>query len=275
MPRKRDVLSNPLPKNNSTIGSDKGSESFQVKGSNPSAWGVWERLVPDEVADDPTSQRMLELHLARYQTAAGYVSGKRVLDIACGTGYGSQMLRLAGASSVVGVDLSPETVQYARQKYQMPGVEFICADAENFECSEQFDVVVSFETIEHLHYPKKFLERICSLLVPGGNLLLSVPLGETRHFDSYHLHAFTQEQVFALLEQTGFSVDHYRCDDCFWTRFEMLRFGLLYPDFRPSVGELLFTRRGWQIIHDFVLQGGLNFPQLLVAAQGNPRSESH
>lgn len=275
MPQQRDLPSDQLPTSNSTVAPDEGSESFQVKGSNPSAWGVWERLVPDEVAGDPTSQRMLELHLARYQTAAGYVSGKRVLDIACGTGYGSQMLRLAGALFVVGVDLSAETVRYARQKYQTPGVEFICADAENFEWSEPFDVVVSFETIEHLHHPKMFLERIYRLLVPGGNFLLSVPLGETRHFDSYHLHAFTQEQVFALLEQTGFSIDHYRCDDCFWTRFEMLRFGLLYPDFRPSVGELLFTRRGWQIIHDFVLQGGLNFPQLLVSAQGNPPSESH
>ncbi len=275
MPQKRDILGNQLAASNSTVAPNEGSESFQVKGSNPSAWGVWERLVPEEAASDPTIKRMLEIHLARYQTAASYVSGKRVLDIACGTGYGSQMLRLAGATSVVGVDLSAETIRYAKHHYQTPGVEFLCADAENFEWPEQFDVIVSFETMEHLHHPKRFLERLYSLLVPGGKLVLSVPLGETRHFDSYHLHAFTQEQVFALVEETGFSTEHHRCDDCFCNRFEMLRFGLLHPDSIPPIGELLFTRRGWQLIHDFVIQGGLDFPQLLVVAQGNPPSESH
>lgn len=266
---KQTISIDQLPTSNSTVVIDKGSENLQVQGSNPFSWGLWERVVPDQMADDLASQRILEIHLRRYQTAADYVSGKRVLDIACGAGYGSWMLRGAGAIAVVGVDLSPETVQYAQQNYQIPGVEFVCANAEQFESSEHFDVVVSFETLEHLHHPKKFLERIRNLLVPGGNLLLSVPLGETRHFDPYHLHAFSQEDVFALLEQTGFSVEYHRCDDCFWTRFELLRWGQLYPESRPSVGELLFTRRGWKILQDFVIQGGFNFPELLIVARAN------
>ncbi len=56
--------------------------------------------------------------------------------------------------------------------------------------SERFDVVVSFETKEHLLQPNKFLQRIHNLLAPEGYLLLSVPLSETRHLDPYHLHAF-------------------------------------------------------------------------------------
>lgn len=228
---------------------------------------TWERLIPNQTIDDLASRKFLDLHIGRYETAAPYVSGKKVLDIACGSGYGSRILGLAGAIAVVGVDVCPETVEYARKSYQTPGVTFTCADAEQFEWPEPFDVIVSFETIEHLQHPCQFLERIRSLLVADGVFLLSVPLGETRHFDPYHLHAFTQEQVFALLEKTGFSVDWYRCDPCFLTRSELLRWGQIYPESGPSMRELLFTRRGWQIIHDFVLRGGFDIPQLLVTAR--------
>jgi 2-polyprenyl-3-methyl-5-hydroxy-6-metoxy-1,4-benzoquinol methylase len=220
------------------------------------------------MADDPASQRIIEIHLRHYEIAARYISGKRVLDIACGTGYGSQILRLAGASTVVGVDACPDTVQYAEQRYQTDGVKFICADAEQFEWSEQFDVVVSFETIEHLRHPNKFLERIRRLLVVEGDFLLSVPLGETRHFDPYHLHAFTQEEIFALLEEAGFSVDLYRCDDLFLTRSDLNHWKQLYSEApQPSIRELLFTSRGRRAMQDFVFRGGLQIPQLLVTAR--------
>jgi ubiquinone biosynthesis O-methyltransferase len=228
---------------------------------------TWERLIPKQIADDPASQKVFELHLRRYETAARYVTGKRVLDIACGAGYGSQMLGLAGASAVVGVDVSAQTVQYAKKHYQTPTVEFICADAEQFESSEQFDVIVSFETIEHLQYPDKFLDRLHSLLVPNGELLLSVPLGETRHVDRYHLHAFSQEDVFDLLEKAGFAVDRYRVDDWFMSRSDLLTWSRLYPEARLSFHEQYFTLRGWQLIRDFIFQGGVPFPQLLVAAR--------
>lgn len=228
---------------------------------------TWERLIPNQIADDPASQRIFELHCRRYETAARYVAGKRVLDIACGVGYGSQMLGLASASSVVGVDISAQTVQYARKNYQMLGVEFVCADAEQFEWSEQFDIVVSFETIEHLRNPAKFIGRIRNLLVPEGYFLLSVPLGETRHLDRYHLHKFSQQEVFCLLEQAGFSIEQYRCDNWFLTRFDLLRWRQLYPAAKLSIREQYFTLRGWRLIRDFIFRGGVPFPQLLVIAR--------
>lgn len=228
---------------------------------------TWERLIPKQMANDPASQKICEIHYRRYETAARYVKGKRVLDIACGAGYGSQMLQKAGAIAVVGVDISPETVLYALKHYQTPGVEFVCADAEQFEWSERFDVIVSFETIEHLHHPAKFLERIRNLLVPGGDFLISVPLGETRHVDPYHLHAFSQEEVFDLLENAGFTIDQYHCEDWFLSRADLLRWRQLYPSARPSFREQYLTLRGWQLIRDFIFLGGLSFPQLLVAAR--------
>ncbi len=243
---------------NSTAALIEGSEELPF---------TWECLIPKQLADEPASQRLFQNHLRRYETAGRYVKGKKVLDIACGAGYGSQMLGLAGASAVVGVDISAQVVQYARKHYQTPEVEFICADAEQFEWPEPFEVVVSFETIEHLQDPAKFLDRIRTLLVPEGDFILSVPLGETRHLDRYHLHAFTQKEVFDLLEKAGFSVDRYRCDDWFITRSELLHWKKLYPAARLSIREQYFTRRGWQLIRDFIFKGSVPFPQLLIAAR--------
>ncbi len=225
---------------------------------------TWERLIPNRMANDAASRKIVKLHLKRYDTATKYVKGKKVLDIACGTGYGSQMLCRAGASKVTGVDISLQTIEYARRHYQMSQIEFICAEAEQFECLQPFDVVVSFETLEHVKNPTQFLQRIHNFLAADGLFILSVPLGETRHFDPYHLHAFTQEQVFALLEKTGFSINSYHCEQCFFTRRELLGWKQLYPESSPSYGELLFTKRGWHILRDLFIQGGFDAPQLLV-----------
>lgn len=226
---------------------------------------TWERFIPAQTQSDPASQKIFDIHFKRYQTAARFVKGKRVLDIACGTGYGSQILCLAGARAVVGVDVCPETVLYAKKHYQEDNLEFVCADAEQFDCSEPFDVIVSFETIEHLHHPDKFLERIHRLLVPQGDLLLSAPLGETRHIDPYHLHVFSQRDVFTLLEKAGFSIDLYRCDDWVLTRSDLLRWQQLYPSAKPSLRTFM-TWRGWYILRDFI-RGGVPMPQLLVTAK--------
>ena len=228
---------------------------------------TWERLIPKQIADDPASKELLDIHLRHYETAKRYVKSKRVLDIACGTGYGSQMLSLAGASMVVGVDISLLAVEYARKHYHQSNVEFVCADAEQFHCTDLFDVVVSFETIEHVPHPDKFLNRLFSLLAPGGDLLLSLPLGETRHIDPYHLHTFSQEDAFALLEKAGFSVDKYRCDNLELTSADLLRWIKLYPTARPSLYEQFFTYRGWQLLYDFFIRGMIRVPDLMVAAQ--------
>lgn len=264
---KNNTSKNPSVASNSTKEPVEGVELTKVWGSNPDRWGWGERLIPDMQADEPGTQQFIDLSFRRYETAARYVKDKRVLDIACGVGYGSQILRRAGATNVVGVDLSPEGIEYAKQRYQTSGIEFVCADAEQFQSSEQFDVVVSFETIEHLPHPTKFLENIRSLLIPGGDLILSVPLGETRHFDPYHLHVFNQKQVFTLLEKTGFSVDLYRCDKCFTNRSEIDSGSKLHPGSNPSFLELYLTPRGLRVIYDYLIRGGFSIPQLLVVAR--------
>src|SRR4051812_7358615 len=85
---------------------------------------TWERLIPKQLADDPASRRLMEIHVRRYEEAARFVRGQRVLDIACGVGYGSQLLGRGGAEQVVGVDLSPDAIRYAQAHYLMPNIQF-------------------------------------------------------------------------------------------------------------------------------------------------------
>lgn len=114
-------------------------------------------------------------HLQRYVFAGNYVRGKRVLDLACGVGYGSYSLRMMGAESVNGVDLDLEAIAYARENYKRDGLTYEEGNALLWASSGKFDVVVSFETIEHLPCPEDFLDRVADHLHPDGLLIISAP----------------------------------------------------------------------------------------------------
>jgi len=134
------------------------------------------------VLDDNTGERMVpEIsggftfweHVYRYAFACRFVAGKRVLDIACGEGYGAAALQKAGAACVVGVDVSEEVCLHARNKY---GLDARPGTAEQIPLPDKsVDVVVSFETIEHVPNPVRFLDECVRVLVPGGRLIISTP----------------------------------------------------------------------------------------------------
>lgn len=117
-------------------------------------------------------------HWHRYLYASQFVAGQTVLDVASGEGYGSALLAET-AERVVGVDISAETVRFARDKYARPNLEFLCgpADAIPVEGEAIFDWVVSFETIEHLDEEEqsRFMSEVNRLLKPNGVLILSTP----------------------------------------------------------------------------------------------------
>lgn len=118
------------------------------------------------------------IHFARYAIAKGLVKGKRVLDIACGEGYGSYLLKQAGAESVVGVDISAESVMRARRSFATEGLEYVASDAKNLEtlfAENSFDLVISVETIEHVEDPVDFLKNLKRLTQPDGVLIVSCP----------------------------------------------------------------------------------------------------
>ena len=228
---------------------------------------TWERLLPDQLADDPASQRVNQVHQDRYQWASEFVRGKRVADIACGAGYGSRMLAEAGADLTLGFDLCHKVVAYADERYGTEGLRFAQSDAEAFDWDERFDVVVSFETIEHLKEPGAFLRRVFDLVEPGGRFLMSVPLGETRHLDPFHLHAFTESHVLDMVMAAGFSVEEQRVDELFLSWIDLLRWRRSYPDApNARLSDLLSSKAGWSVIYDCIFKGGVNVPSIVLRA---------
>ncbi|EHJ45958.1 Methyltransferase type 11 (plasmid) [Solidesulfovibrio carbinoliphilus subsp. oakridgensis] len=130
-------------------------------------------------------------HLHRYAFARDLAAGKAVLDIACGEGYGSNLLAQR-AASVVGVDIAPDVVAHATEKYQRPNLEFrhgSCLDIPMPDAS--VDLLVSLETLEHFVEHEVFLREIKRVLRPQGLLVLSSPNRpefSERHNISYPHH---------------------------------------------------------------------------------------
>src|SRR3989344_6265758 len=123
------------------------------------------------------SDKLLEEeHIDRYRFALGYVNDKVVLDIACGSGYGSKLLS-AKAKEVIGVDVSKESIEYARKNFHAKNVKFQLGDATNlyFIKDNSLDAVISFETIEHIYKYENFLNEIKRVLKKRGTFIVSTP----------------------------------------------------------------------------------------------------
>jgi SAM-dependent methyltransferase len=137
--------------------------------------GAPERIVPDE-----TEPGIVALHLKRYEFAQPFCAGGEVLDAGCGVGYGSASLAEV-ARRVVGVDRSPDAVEYARSRYARENVEFRVGDLLDLDLPDaSFDAVCAFETIEHLGDQERFVAEMRRLLRPGGAFCVSTPrVGET------------------------------------------------------------------------------------------------
>jgi SAM-dependent methyltransferase len=153
-------------------------------------------------------------HRARYHFGAQVVAGKEVLDASCGVGYGIEILSQAGAVAVTGVDISAEAIGEANARFGEYAAGLAEADLRDlpFE-DDSFDVVVSFETIEHVEEPEKALAEIDRVLRPEGILVISSPnpdayIGGNEH----HVHEFRptelREAVGALRKNSaGFRQD--------------------------------------------------------------------
>jgi GT2 family glycosyltransferase/ubiquinone/menaquinone biosynthesis C-methylase UbiE/glycosyltransferase involved in cell wall biosynthesis/peptidoglycan hydrolase CwlO-like protein len=124
----------------------------------------------------PTEQGKIRLeHYHRYAIVIDVVKGKDVLDVACGEGYGSFIMADV-ARSVVGVDISDEAVQHASRAYKKANLAFRQDSVVALDFADaSFDVVVSFETIEHLSEQAQMLAEIRRVLRPDGVLVISSP----------------------------------------------------------------------------------------------------
>jgi len=154
------------------------------------------------VVDDETKATLLyDEHIVRYRLAAPLASGRRVLDIASGSGYGTALLKEAGAAQVIGVDADFIAVREAKQAY--PGIDFKVGDAAklNFE-NKSFDLITSFETIEHLPDVSAYLEELARVIDDKGLVLISTPnktvFGQKNPF---HIKEFTKTEFDEVLKK--------------------------------------------------------------------------
>lgn len=148
---------------------------------------------PPERADffDKSHAAFFGDHAARYDLAGLFVRGMRVIDAACGSGYGSARLKYAGALECTGIDVNGETIDRNRRLYGPLGIKFVQADCENHDLEPYSpDVVVSFETIEHLKAPWRFLDRVRSSLKQSGLFVVSCPNDEKLGSNPFHMHAW-------------------------------------------------------------------------------------
>jgi SAM-dependent methyltransferase len=167
---------------------------------------------PERIIPDQTSTGILALHLKRYVFALPYVTGKEVLDAASGVGYGTAYLAEASAR-VTGVDVDEDTVFYAQQRYGAPNVEFRQMDVTDLGFPDQsFDVVVSFETIEHVVDAPAAVREARRVLRNGGIYLVSTPHVDTTTSspeNPFHATEYSPGDFAALLGESFLDVELY------------------------------------------------------------------
>jgi 2-polyprenyl-3-methyl-5-hydroxy-6-metoxy-1,4-benzoquinol methylase len=162
--------------------------------------------------------RRSDAHIVRYFEAAQCVRpGDRVLDAACGLGYGSTVITYnSRCASYTGIDFSSYAVEYASLNFagQSQPVEF--REGSLPDCLEPFDAgsfdfIASFETLEHLREPHLYLQECHRLLTPAGRLMISVPndWAEADGIDPnpHHFHVYTWQKILRELEEAGFLVE--------------------------------------------------------------------
>jgi 2-polyprenyl-3-methyl-5-hydroxy-6-metoxy-1,4-benzoquinol methylase len=167
-----------------------------------------ERTLPDVPAENYWYRR----HLVVYEWIARLVRGLRVLDMACGEGYGSNVLA-GSAASVVGIDANPQAHEHARLRYRRANLRFERALIEDYGDPSSCEAVVFLQTIEHVQDPGAVLRHLHELLVPGGtayistpNVLTLAPRGSSHSGNPWHVHEYRREEFLAQCQRAFPSV---------------------------------------------------------------------
>jgi SAM-dependent methyltransferase len=155
-----------------------------------------ERTLPDV----PEENYWYRRHLAVYQWIAERVAGLRVVDLACGEGYGADVLART-AADVVGVDANPDAYEHARLRYRRANLRFERGLVEQFD--SECDAIVFLQTIEHVEEPGSLLERMAAsapvAYVSTPNRLTLAPPGADKSGNPWHLREYTPDEYRALV----------------------------------------------------------------------------
>jgi SAM-dependent methyltransferase len=205
-----------------------------------------ERTLPDV----PEENYWFRRHLVVYEWIAARVTGLRVLDMACGEGYGADVLARS-AQSVVGVDANPEAHEHARLRYRRANLRFARELVDGF--SEPADAIVFLQTVEHLTDPGATLAHFATLVAGAGeqarmsgraggergvvfvstpNVLTLAPKGAERSGNPWHVHEYRAAEFERL------------CRSCF---SDVRMYGLFHA--RRLRAHELALRLGWDAVH--------------------------
>jgi SAM-dependent methyltransferase len=226
-----------------------------------------ERTLPDV----PDENYWFRRHLAVYEWIAARVGGLRVADLACGEGYGSDVLA-GSAGEVIGVDANPEAHEHARRRYRRPNLRFERGLVEAFE--GPCDAIVFLQTIEHIHDPAALLRAFARAAplayVSTPNRLTLAPPGAEKSDNPWHLREYTLGEFRELLEPCFAEVEilglfharklraHELALRAGWDRVHRaLRLtGPFYSHFTPAIAASDFALRGSSRAD---LEGALDF----------------
>jgi len=161
-----------------------------------------------------------DAHIVRYHWAAQYIkSGDRVLDAACGLGYGTNLMgALSSASELIGIDDSAFAIQYARKNFltkdgKCQYRQGLLPDVLKQYTDNSFEIITCFETLEHVENPKELILEFSRILTPGGRLILSVPNNWSDETgvdpNPYHLHVYNLDRLQSEVTQKFYIEDIY------------------------------------------------------------------
>lgn len=191
----------------------KPVKSEQIRMIEPEQSGLvftGERIVPQADNCEPNfASRMYHEHITRYLFASQITAGKKVIDIGCGVGYGSQRLGELGAAAVHAFDLSEAAIAHAKIHYAHPNVHFEVANAEDFDVDRKFDVAVCFELIEHVPNPRAVMRNIKKALGEKGILIMSTPRALEQKRTHFHEHEFGLAEYVDMIREFFDVVDVY------------------------------------------------------------------
>ena len=195
-----------------------------------------ERTLPDVPAENYWYRR----HLVVYEWIAERCGGLDVVDMACGEGYGSQVLAKR-AARVIGVDANPEAYEHARARYTRPGVSFVRDLIETFD--EPCDALVFLQTIEHVENPEQVLAHLRSLVRPGGrvyvstpNVLTLAPAGAEKSGNPWHVKEYRAAEFRALCEAAFDRVELFGLFHARKLRLHDQALGLGWDRLHPALG---------------------------------------
>jgi 2-polyprenyl-3-methyl-5-hydroxy-6-metoxy-1,4-benzoquinol methylase len=156
-----------------------------------------ERFIPELMG----GQLIEAEHLIRYALGAQLAPGKRVLDAGCGVGWGTLVLRAAGAASASAIDIDPGAVEDARKR--VPDADVRQGDLGDLPWPDgSFDLVVCFEALEHVEHQDRVLDELVRVLVPDGILLVSSPNPDVYPAGNpFHVHELRPEELRAAVQR--------------------------------------------------------------------------